>query len=293
MTIDAVAPGAPVLPARPLAFAYPDGTDPCWSRRLPELACAANAVSLLMPHLEPYVVKSVRAVLPDLDPPLRSSAEAYLRQETSHHVQHHRFNRILIGRYAFLARIDRLMRRVFAWLWRTRSSAFHIAFAAAFETVAFTAARWVDVRIDRLFGDTDDVPASLFLWHLAEEAEHKRVAFDVRRATGGSRRTYVAAMVVSVFVLATFVVMSMPTMLKAERRLFRPIAHARLIGWTITFLFELLPSLYFSALRSHDPDDVPDPPTLMRWLRAADAGAADFATEHLPQLVGIAKPVSS
>ena len=293
MTIDAVAPGAPVLPARPLAFAYPDGTDPCWSRRLPELACAANAVSLLMPHLEPYVVKSVRAVLPDLDPPLRSSAEAYLRQETSHHVQHHRFNRILIRRYPFLARIDRLMRRVFAWLWRTRSSAFHIAFAAAFETVAFTAARWVDVRIDRLFGDTDDVPASLFLWHLAEEAEHKRVAFDVRRATGGSRRTYVAAMVVSVFVLATFVVMSMPTMLKAERRLFRPIAYARLIGWTITFLFELLPSLYFSALRSHDPDDVPDPPTLMRWLRAADAGAADFATEHLPQLVGIAKPVSS
>lgn len=274
----------PDLPARPVAFAYPDDIDPCWSRRLPELACAANAVSLLMPYLEPYVVKSVRASLPVLDDELRPAAEAYLHQELQHHVQHRRFNDILVRRYPALARIERLMRSVFGWLWKRRSREFSLAFAAAFETVAFTSARWVDTRAERLFRDADPVPASLFLWHLAEEAEHKRVAFDVYRATGGRRRTYVAAMFASVGALAFFVLLGTLTMLIRERRIFRPIAHVRLVSWTLTFLFDLLPALVFSARRSHDPDDVPDPPTLMRWLGKSDEGVADFATEHLPPL---------
>ena len=100
------------------------------------------------------------------------------------------------------------MRAVFAWLWKRRSREFSVAFAAAFETVAFTASRWVDSRADRLFRGAEAVPASLFLWHLAEEAEHKRVAFDVYRAIGGRRRTYVGAMVASVAVLALFVLLS-------------------------------------------------------------------------------------
>ena len=66
------------------------------------------------------------------------------------------------------------MRRVFARLWKSRSQQFHVAFAEAFECIAFTAARWVDRRTERLFQDADAVPASLFLWHLAEEAQYSR-----------------------------------------------------------------------------------------------------------------------
>lgn len=274
----------PDLPARPVLFVYPDDADPCWTRRLPELACAANAVSLLMPHLEPYVVKAVRSTLPELDDDLRSAAGAYLRQEMQHHVQHRRFNDILVRRYPWLARIERLMRATFGWLWKRRSREFSLAFAAAFETVAFTSARWVDSRAESLFRDAEPVPAALFLWHLAEEAEHKRVAFDVYRATGGSQRKYVGAMAASVCILAFFVVLSTLTMLVAERRILRPIAHVRLLRWTLTFLFELLPALWFSAMRGHDPDDIPDPPVLTQWLRASDLRADDFATEYLPPL---------
>ena len=78
----AAAPPAPV-PVRRVRFSWPDDLDPVWTRREPDLAIAANAVSLLMPHMEPYVVASVRAQLPalrDVDPALADRAAAYATQ---------------------------------------------------------------------------------------------------------------------------------------------------------------------------------------------------------------------
>ena len=49
-------------------------------------------------------------------------------------------------------------------------------------TIAFTLARWVDENLGSFFAGADPVPATLFLWHLAEEVEHKTVAFDVWEA---------------------------------------------------------------------------------------------------------------
>lgn len=55
------------LPARRIRFEYPPDFDPAWNPRLPDFACAANSVSLLMPSAEPYFVKSVRSAFPLLD----------------------------------------------------------------------------------------------------------------------------------------------------------------------------------------------------------------------------------
>ena len=38
------------------------------------------------------------------------------------------------------------------------------------------------------------MPATMFLWHLAEEVEHKTVAFDVYQAVDGSKLRYAASM---------------------------------------------------------------------------------------------------
>src|SRR5690606_13914348 len=55
---------APTVPTRGpevrrMRFEWPADLDPDWTPRTPELACVANAVSLLMPHVEPSVVKAV------------------------------------------------------------------------------------------------------------------------------------------------------------------------------------------------------------------------------------------
>jgi uncharacterized protein len=258
------------LPLRRLTFEYPPNLNPCWNPRLPEFAAAANSVSLLMPYAEPYFVRSVRAVLPRLDGPLRADAEAYLRQEGAHHRQHRRFNDLVVARRPALARLERLMGRVYGGLGRRRSDRYNLAFAAGSETLAFTLARWTERHLTELFDDADPVPATLFLWHLAEEVEHKSAAFDVYAAIDGSRWRYTHATLLSLLILTVFAVAGTLTMLWGSRRLWSPVTWFRLVRWAVSFGFVLFPTLLVSALPGHHPRQLVDPVFLPAWLRQYD-----------------------
>jgi len=52
---------------RRLKFEYPDDFDANWAPHRPEFSCVANSISLAMPYLEPYVVKSVSKYLPEIE----------------------------------------------------------------------------------------------------------------------------------------------------------------------------------------------------------------------------------
>ena len=271
------------LTARRVRFHWPDDLDPAWTPRVPELAVAANAVSLLMPHAEPYVVASVRAAVDDLevtDPDLAAEAHAYVAQEAGHHAQHRRFNDLLVAAYPRLSRVDRALRWTFLRL-RRRSTRFGLAFAAGFETIAFVAARWVDDH-QGLLRDAEPTAATLFLWHLAEEVEHKEVAFDVYQASGGGRLRYAWAMTVAGVILALASLAGAWTMLAAQRRLFSPGAHLRLIGWSFSFVFTALPVMLVSALPGHHPRDLADPIGLEHWLDHLDPETATVPEWALP-----------
>jgi len=255
---------------RRVAFEYPADVNVRWSPRRPEFAASANSVSLLMPYMEPYVVASVRSALPDLDDDLRERTEHYLRQELQHHRQHRRFNDELVSAYPGLRRVESWMQRSYRWLARTRSRPFSVAYAAGFEAVAFNAARWVDRRADELFADADPLPTTLLLWHLAEEVEHKSVAFDVYEAIGGTRRTYAVASIVAMVMLAWFSLLGTLTMLAADRRLLSPVTHWRMTRWTFSFTFDLLPAILVSALPGHHPSRLRDPAWMSAWLRQFD-----------------------
>jgi predicted metal-dependent hydrolase len=264
----------PVTPRR-IEFRYPDGFDPMWTPAIPEFACAANSVSLMMPVIEPYFVRTVRAAARDLDEPLRSATEGYLRQESAHHAQHHRFNRLLVARYPALAPVERLLARAYGALERRGSAGFNLAVVAVSEMMAYSAARWADRHRRELFDRADPVAATLFLWHLAEEVEHKSSAHDVHRAVEGRRRgsrfRLLAAMAVALTLVAVAVAAGTTIMLAAERRLHHPMAWFRLIRWSIGFAFELLTNLVMSALPGHHPTDFVDPLWYEVWLRSFDA----------------------
>jgi predicted metal-dependent hydrolase len=258
------------LPLRRITFEYPGDLNPSWHRRLPEFAAAANSVSLLMPYAEPYFVRSVRAVIPDLDDDLRAEAEAYVRQEASHHRQHRRFNDLIVARHPALHRLERLMERAYGGLGRRRSDRYNLAFAAGSETVAFTLARWSERHLAELFDEADPVPATLFLWHLAEEAEHKSAAFDVYAAVDGSRWRYTHAALLSLALLTLFTVAGTLTMLWGSRRLWSPVTWYRLTRWAISFGFTLFPTLLASALPGHHPRQLVDPVFLRAFLAQYD-----------------------
>ncbi len=267
---------------RMMAFEYDESFSARWHPRLPEFACTANAVSLMMPYAEPYIVKSVRRAIPTLPPELQEEARAYAGQEIQHHRQHRRLNDYLIEEHPALRRVERSMSWAFARLNDKRSDSFNLAFAAGFETLAYTGARWAERQMGTLFEGSDSVAASLFLWHLAEEVEHKTVAYDVFYAAGGKRRTHLAGILVSTALLMFFALWSTLIMLWSQRQFFRPTAHFHLFTWSFGFAFDLLPALFVSLLPGHHPSDLADPPWLALWLSTYDPETGTIPAWNMP-----------
>jgi uncharacterized protein len=262
------------LPVRRVRFEYPDDLDPAWNRRFPEFAYGANSVSLLMPFAEPYFVKSVRAALPQLDESTRARTDDFLRQELEHSVQHRRFNLLMTRRYPRLVWLERRIRATYSWLGRTRSLRFNLAFAAGSETIAYAIARWSEDHLSEFFDDADPVAANLYLWHLAEEVEHKTVAFDVYETVDGSRFRYLRAMLTSFSLLALFSTIAVLTMMASDRRIWHPISWFRLLRWSVSLAFEILPDMFASAMPGHHPSDFTDPVWLRTSLRYFDPETA-------------------
>lgn len=271
-TLDSLTQNTAALRFEPTRFDFGRDFDVQWHKRLPEFSAAANGVSMLMPYVEPYVVRSIRMASGTLPEPLRTEAQTYVRQEGQHHAQHRRFNDQLVERVPALDWCEALMARVYGWVAGRPNLTFAVAFAAGFETVAYAAARWTADNYDKVLADADSEEAQIFLWHLAEEVEHKNVAIDVFRAIGGRQRTYVAAMLLSAVLLAIFSFLNTAVILLKTRRFFHPMAHLRLFGWTISFLFELLPAMAVSVLPSHHPSDLADPVIFELWLKQNRAG---------------------
>jgi predicted metal-dependent hydrolase len=258
------------IPRRPVRFEHRDDLELVWTPDWPELACVANAVSLLMPHVEPFLARSVRSVRDRITTPdLRRDLDAYVAQELSHHAQHREFNRRMVSLCPSLGRIERWIDRVMGWLGR-RSPEFAVAFGAGGETVAYCTARWVAPRMATLFRGADPVAASMFVWHLAEEVEHKRVAFDVFDEIDGSRWRLARGMATAFAFLATFTIISTMAMLVRTRRVWNPLAHLRLLVWGVQFAFSALPVMAMSLTRSHHPDQLVDPSWYAAWLGTYD-----------------------
>jgi predicted metal-dependent hydrolase len=267
------APSASTLPLRRIRFEYPDDLDPAWIHDVPEFAYAANGLSLLMPYAEPLFIKAVRSAVNDPtfdDEDLRARTQDYVSQEVGHYTEHKRFNEIIRCHHPGVSRVERWMKRCADWISTKRSRRFNLAFASGGEIMSFLLARWVDKHAGQLFGGADPVPTTLFMWHLAEEVEHKSSASDVYEAVDGSKLRYAVAMVLGTVLLGWFAWLSAMVMLRDDGRLFRPVSHWRLLRWALSLAIELFPSMLVSALPGHRPADFADPILLTTWLRQYD-----------------------
>ncbi len=261
---------SPVPTKRRVAFEFPDDLQAAWNPSNREFSYAANAVSLLMPYAEPYFVRSALDAVPDLDPALAERTRAYAHQEAQHHRQHRHFNDLLVARQPSLARAETWMQATYGWLGRTRSAPFNLAFAAASETIAFSLARWSMLHLSSFFDGAEPVAATVFLWHLAEEVEHKSVAFDVWEAVDGSRLRYSLAMFTTFSILGWFAVMTILMMLWHDKSFRHPTTYVRLTVLLFSFLWQCLPDLAASALPGHHPTHFTDPPLLSTWIQTYD-----------------------
>lgn len=265
-------PATPAVLARRVHFDWLDHETDQWHHTMPEFGAAANAISLLMPHAEPYVISMVRSgvdTLPEPTTELTESVDTWANQEGAHFKAHRDFNRSLTSTSSTARRLDRLGAWIFAGL-RKRSDAFGLAFAAAFEIVAFCAARWAEGGLRRYFTGADERAATLFLWHLAEEIEHKGIAHDVLVEHPEGLRRYKPALVVAFAVLIGFTVVGGLSLFCRHRNAFNPFRWFRLIGWGFSFAFVVIPVVTTSIAKGFHPNDLVDPPWMAQWLSEYD-----------------------
>ncbi len=254
---------------RRVRLEYPDDLALEWNAAQPECAIAANAVSLLMPVIEPFVVRTASRAAEQLGPADADVVRAFCAQETSHQVQHRRLNDRLVAQAPGLVRVESFAARWTRWT-AGRSPRFALATASGFETIAYSVARWAEAHARRLFDGADETAATLFMWHLAEEVEHKAVVFDLLEpnAVGRVRRLLGALNALLFLVVCTW--LGTVAMLAAGGRLLSPRSWLRLVGLGTTLAFDVLTDLAASLMPRHHPDQMSDPILLTTWLRHVD-----------------------
>lgn len=188
--VESPSPPESSILVRKVAWEFPDHLDDVFEHvDLPE-ECARVALSLTLPHLEPYLVRTLRSALEHVrDPALAADVRAFCAQEAQHHRGHARVNAVIREKLgartaARLAAIEAALEADYRRFGAERSLAFNLGYAEGFEamTCAMALARLEDPEPPTRVGPWQE----LWSWHLAEEIEHRTVAFDVFEHVVGS-----------------------------------------------------------------------------------------------------------
>jgi predicted metal-dependent hydrolase len=144
----------------------------------PEESLFNVALSLLLPYLEPYLIRSLNAAKQQTsDAGLIADIEAFNAQEGQHYRQHKIFNDVVRARYQGLEPFEEELSADYRRFTETKSLRFNLAYAEGFEayTSAMALFSFEEGMVERFHPAAKD----LFMWHLIEELEHRTVAFDV------------------------------------------------------------------------------------------------------------------
>lgn len=254
------------LIVRKIPFEFPEDLNPIWHPHH-EWSQMVNGASVTMPYLEPFLVATLREAIAQIDDPrIKEEAEGFCSQETTHFKTHRRYNELLKANgYPALSDVEAKMRESFINL-RKKSLSYRLAYACGFETMTLGLTKWLVSRRQKLFGGSDTRVASFILWHFVEEAEHKRVAFDVYQHIDGSYWTRLGGIFTGSLHVFWWSRKAAVAMLKTDGRWSSLGSRIRLWRRTGEFFFAILPSLLRSASPWHNPEDEKDPTWVRDWI---------------------------
>ncbi len=246
------------ITVRKMDFELPEHIDPVLVPGRPEESFVYMGISLILPHLEPYLIRTMKVAGRELrDPALREQVRRFSAQEGQHYRQHIDYNRAtgVLGVEAVKA-LDREIAEAFARYTKTRSLRFNLAYAEGFE--AATSALGLAAFSIKLFDDLSPPSSELWRWHLVEELEHRTVAFDVYERLVGD---YGYRLAVSLFVhwqLARFAVRVAGALLRADPALLTQLGgragrRRRILRFLRTLGRHALPRLLRTYLPTYSP----------------------------------------
>jgi hypothetical protein len=150
---------------------------------LPELG-----LSMTMPYLEPYLIRTMKVALGRIRDPVLAEDTRRFSQQEAHHYQNHAMLNDQI-RAHFDAPVAEALRAIEAALdadyrrfTETKSLRFNLAYAEGFEAMTCAGALAAAEH-----GGLENLPGGeIWAWHMAEEIEHRTVAFGVYQHLVGS-----------------------------------------------------------------------------------------------------------
>lgn len=167
------------ITVRQMPFEFPDEIDPVFIDGDHEQSFGFIAGSLLLPHLEPYLIRSMKAAQKHVtDPDILEGLKAFSAQEGQHYRMHMKFNDT-VRRSGFpgLDALEQELSDDYHRFTKTKSLRFNLAYAEGFEALTMNAVK----RMMEPNGFGEDLPVFMQMieWHFVEELEHRTVAFDV------------------------------------------------------------------------------------------------------------------
>ncbi|MBC7437659.1 MAG: metal-dependent hydrolase [Bdellovibrionales bacterium] len=146
-----------------------------------------NALSMSFPVGEQFFIDSVRngykALPEERQARFKEEVQGFIGQEATHRRVHAMFNGHLERQGLVNDWAPRAQQRM--KLMDGLDPRHHLGITAANEHFTAIMAEWM-LRNGDLLGSSDTRLQTMWLWHSAEEAEHKSTAFDLYQALGGS-----------------------------------------------------------------------------------------------------------
>jgi uncharacterized protein len=271
---------------RRLRLPFPNEIDPMIFAGQPEESFMTVGTSLVLPYVEPYLVRSMNQARRRVtDPKLLRDMALLTGQESQHHREHVRFNRALrVDPSAKLEALEAELCEEYRRFSEQRSLRFNVAYADAVEAYSMAVARFffeckVATRLEPPVRE-------LFEWHLLEELEHRGVASDVYAHVCGG---YVYRLIVGLYAqwhLLRFVTRAAALMRKAYPASARAEWGGPLAAWRRTrprlwlALRGLVPKLLATYSPWYTPRDVEVPPDVLALAARYDQTAARRGTMH-------------
>ncbi|MBB5874268.1 putative metal-dependent hydrolase [Allocatelliglobosispora scoriae] len=267
-------PHDPPLPRR-LEFDFARPCPPDWMAGSLPYSCLLNAYSIVFPALETIMVRHVaraaRRVPADTD---LAAVRGFLQQEGSHAREHRRSMECISAQgfrvtrthnltHLLVRLTDALLHRVLRPLF---GHGFAVAIFAAAEhwtaSLAETSLRpspWL-ASVGRLDqpeppGDLSEMEV-LFLWHVAEELEHKTVVADLFDTLGGSQLSRVGGFLLATPVFLLLTAIGFASMLAQSPRVLGPVEWRRIGRWRgllrlVRTDLQEIPGTYRATIRSY------------------------------------------
>ncbi|MGI9326548.1 MAG: metal-dependent hydrolase [Pseudomonadales bacterium] len=254
---------------RKIPFEFAEGVPPIWNPARHEWSHMVNGASLTMPHLEPFLNRTMREAQKHIDDPqLLADIKGFIGQEAQHYTNHRRMNDMLKAQgYPELAAVEESFEADYKRLAK-RSLAARLAYCAGFETMTMGITEWLINDRGPLFQDADPTVSSLVLWHMVEETEHKTVAYDVYQSVSGAYWLRLYGLLHGSFHVGFMSRRAYRTMLKKDGLWWSPASRLRLWKMVGRFFLKAGAAMLDSMRPGYHPSNRADPIWIDQWHHA-------------------------